>query len=297
MRAIIGFDPGVTSGVAVLSLEGETIFSGSFRNSRLEEIVEKISNIAQPLIVATDVSPPSNSASRLARMFGATLYYPTISMTVAEKQSMTSGAGVEDLHQRDALASAIAAYKAYRPMIEKIRQKSGAKYSIVLEKILKGEAPKIEDALIEKIKLVMPQKPSSIRAQLQMIKLNRDYLAKKVEQLTQSNSELNAKLKEVRQELESSRAETYKQVAADKKVKALEAQLHNIQRNERIVFQRTKLAEEKLEAIEKWLAAREGILLRVMREGEGLGIGEFTLVEDAREKLERIIKEHRFRKS
>lgn len=297
MRAIVGFDPGVTSGVAVLSLEGETIFLGSFRNSRLEEIVEKISNIAQPLIVATDVSPPSNSASRLARMFGATLYYPTISMTVAEKQSMTSGAGVEDLHQRDALASALAAYKTYRPMIEKIRQKSGAKYSIVLEKILKGEAPKIEDALIEKIKPVMPPKPSSMRAQLQMMKLNRDYLARKVEQLTQSNSELNAKLKEAGQELEKSMAETYRHVATDKKVKALEVQLHNIQSNERVVFQRTKLAEGKLEAIEKWLAAREGLLLRVMREGEGLGIGEFILTEDAREKLERIIKEHRSGKS
>jgi predicted RNase H-like nuclease (RuvC/YqgF family) len=297
LRAIIGFDPGVTSGVAVLSLDGEVVFLKSFRNIGLDGIIGSISKISKPLIVATDVYPPANSASKLARRLGATLYHPTVSMTVAEKQTLTSGEEFGDLHQRDALASAISAYKAYLPMIGKIRQKSGSKYEMVFEKILKGKANRIEDALVEKIKLSMPEKPSSLKAQLETMKINRDHFAKKVEYLTKKNKELQSKLKQTKKELEKFRSETYKQVTIDKKVKALKTQLHNLQRNDRSLFNRVKLAEGKLEAIETWLLKRKGQLLRVEKDGEGLHLGELTLVEDGREKIEKIIKKHRSRKS
>ena len=297
LRAIVGFDPGVTSGVAVISLNGEVLLLKSFRNSRFDELVGGIADVAKPVIVATDVSPPAHSAIRLSKTFGATLYYPTISLTVAEKQNLTSKEEVGDLHQRDALASAMAAYKTYRPMIDKIRQKSGSKYELVFEKIMRGEANKIEDALIEKIRVETPQKSSSLSAQLKIMKLNRDHLAEKAGHLAGENRELQSKLKQLRAELQKFVDENYRHVAADKKVKSLETQLHNLQANDRLLFQRAKLAEGKLEAIEAWLSQKKGELLRVEKEGEGLHIGDLTLVEDAREKLKKVIEEHRSRKA
>jgi predicted RNase H-like nuclease (RuvC/YqgF family) len=290
---IVGFDPGVTSGVAIISLQGELLFSDSFRNLRLEDIAEAVAKVGHPLIVATDVSPPSDSAARLCRMFGATLYYPTISLTVVEKQGMTYGGGVSDVHQRDAFASAISAFRNYRPMIDKIRSKVGDKYGMVFEKLLKGEAPKIQDALVEKIKVVMPPKPSSTTAQIETLKLTREHLVEQVEFLSQSNQELSVELREVRHELERYKSDTYRSVAADKKVKSLQAQLQNIQKNDRLLFQRAKLAEGKLEAMEKWMASHQGLLVKVGKEGDGMRIGDFTLIEDVHDKLERLIKEHR----
>lgn len=297
LRAIVGFDPGVTSGVAILSLGGEVIFLDSFRNAKLDEIIATITNIAKPIIIATDVSPPSRSASRLAKMFGATLYYPTISLTVAEKQTLISKNQVKDLHQRDALASAISAYKTYRPMIDKIRQKSGSKYAMVFEKILKGQANKIEDALVKRIDLKFPQKSSSLRKQFEMMKINRDHLAKKLDHLSKKNNELQSKLKQLKTQLHKFKSDNYKQVSIDKKVQSLQTQLHNLQKNGRVLFQRTKLAEGKLEAIEKWLSKRRGRLLRIEKEGDGLHLGDLTIVEDSRDTLEKIIREHRKRKS
>lgn len=289
----MGFDPGVTSGVAIMSLEGGLLFSESFRNVRLEDIAQAISKVGTPVILATDVSPPSDSASRLCRMFGATLFYPPISLTVSEKQAMTHGGGAGDVHQRDALASAIYAFRNYRPMIEKVRQKAGPKYGMVLEKLLKGEASKIQDALLERIKVVMPPKPSPAVSQIQTLKMTREHLAEQVAFLSQSNKELSAQLKDARRRVEQCRSETYRSVATDKKVASLEAQLHNLQKNDRVLFQRAKLAEGKLEAVEKWLATHEGVVVRIEKGGDGLRIGDFTLIEDVHDKLQRIIKEHR----
>jgi len=122
LRAIIGFDPGVTCGLAIINLNGEVIFIDSFRGKSVNQISEQITKSSHPLIVATDVSPSPDSVVRLAKSFGAVVFEPTISLTVEEKQTITSGISIRNTHQRDALAAALAAYRAYKPLIQKTKQ-------------------------------------------------------------------------------------------------------------------------------------------------------------------------------
>jgi predicted RNase H-like nuclease (RuvC/YqgF family) len=70
---IVGIDPGTTVGIAILSLNGELLFSNSFqgyvsRSSRQADI-----RSWKPAIVATDVYPTPAAVEKIRRSFKAVL--------------------------------------------------------------------------------------------------------------------------------------------------------------------------------------------------------------------------------
>lgn len=297
MRAIVGFDPGVTSGLAVISLGGEVLFLDSFRGKSINQISEEITKVAQPLIVATDVSPTPDSVVKLSRSFGAVLFEPTISLTVEEKQSMTSGISIKDIHQRDALAAALAAHRAYLPLIQKTKLKTGSKYEQVFEKILKGRSSKISEAAIEPAKLLPKKSSQDLLRQFRNLQINRDHLAREIERLREENADLSNELKKAKSEVEKFRSETYREFAQNKKIQELQTRISNLDKNQRQLFGRVKGSESRLEEIGRWLENRLDTPLICRKEGEGLKVGGVVLIEEPRSTIKKIIEEHRKRKS
>ncbi|MEM5798743.1 MAG: DUF460 domain-containing protein [Candidatus Aenigmatarchaeota archaeon] len=125
---IVGIDPGITTGITLLSPDGKIIVSISKRGMTFQEIVRFISSIARPVIFASDRCIPPKKIEKLAATFSARLITPEHSLTREEKHKLIreyfkSDIPAWDRHQKDSLAAAIFAWKSVRSLISKIERK------------------------------------------------------------------------------------------------------------------------------------------------------------------------------
>jgi hypothetical protein len=131
MGIIVGFDPGLTVGIAILNLKGNLISLASFKKIRRSEIVSHIINYGKTVLVATDVYTPPKTVRKLASTLNSKIWSPYRSMSVESKidivDSYIQDIGKEqtlfelpqNAHERDALAAAV---KTYRDHLNKFRQ-------------------------------------------------------------------------------------------------------------------------------------------------------------------------------
>ena len=127
---IVGFDPGLTVGIAILDLKGNLISLASFKEIRRSEIVSHIIDYGITVLVATDVYPPPKTVKKLASTLNSKIWSPYKSMSVESKIYIVdsflqdiSGDSIHEIpqnaHERDALAAAV---KTYRDHLNKFRQ-------------------------------------------------------------------------------------------------------------------------------------------------------------------------------
>ncbi|MEM3639241.1 MAG: DUF460 domain-containing protein [Fervidicoccaceae archaeon] len=131
---IVGIDPGMTYGIAILDIDGKIIYAGSWHKMSRLDAVEFIEKYGKPIVVATDVFPVPNSVKKIASQFGSEIFVPEKILSVEEKRTMVEEARkigeIEnvDAHTRDALAAAYAAYKALSRKLAEVNtylQKTG----------------------------------------------------------------------------------------------------------------------------------------------------------------------------
>jgi predicted RNase H-like nuclease (RuvC/YqgF family) len=147
-RVILGIDPGMSVGVAILDLAGTPLLVKSFKTPDRELILRTILSIGRPLLVAVDVAKPPELVEKIASMLDAILYTPEQDLSVEEKNSLTSryveryNVELEDSHARDALAAAIKAYGHIKPVIDevasKIRGIPGVSLEDAVSRVLRG---------------------------------------------------------------------------------------------------------------------------------------------------------------
>jgi len=128
---IVGFDPGLTVGIAILDLKGNLISLASFKEIRRSEIISHIINYGKTILVATDVYPAPKTVRKLATTLNSKIWSPYRSMSVDSKidivdsylQDNEKERNIYELpqnaHERDALAAAV---KTYRDHVNKFRQ-------------------------------------------------------------------------------------------------------------------------------------------------------------------------------
>jgi predicted RNase H-like nuclease (RuvC/YqgF family) len=126
---IVGIDPGTTTGVAVFDLSGNLILVKSGKNLSRSDISRIISDVGNPIIVSSDISPIPRSVERVATSFSARLIEPGETFSRKEKHETAKeymkvqGKAWKNRHERDALVSGIYAYKQVRQMVERISSK------------------------------------------------------------------------------------------------------------------------------------------------------------------------------
>ncbi len=220
---IVGIDPGITTGIAVIDLKGRVLFLDSSKNYDRGRLIEEVSSRGRAIIVAVDVSNPPEAVRKVAAQLGAQLYYPPEDLSVAQKRELASkalgGAVPVDTHQRDALA---AAYKAYLALKSKLGHVDSQLRKLgldidsarVKEAVIRGltVAEAVEEAIKERLESI-EEEPKKKRETEKREEPRDRHVEERLRELEAEVSLLRRSLRELREENERLRYETEKLVS------------------------------------------------------------------------------------
>ncbi len=65
----MGFDPGLTVGLAILDLNGNLLFLGSFKEITKSEIINIIMKFGRAILIATDVENSPKAVKKISYYF------------------------------------------------------------------------------------------------------------------------------------------------------------------------------------------------------------------------------------
>lgn len=117
---IVGIDPGITVGYAVLDIRGKVIKLRSSKQLELNSLISEIHSIGRVLLVGVDKMNSPSLVYKFATKLGAKLVSPKNDMRTMEKNILTKGLEFANDHERDSLASALFAYKEHNQLLKKI---------------------------------------------------------------------------------------------------------------------------------------------------------------------------------
>ncbi|MCY0849305.1 DUF460 domain-containing protein [Sulfuracidifex metallicus] len=124
-RIIVGLDPGLEVGIAIIDIHGRPLLLESRRSIDREEIINIIMSYGVPTIIATDVNPVPDAVKKIASTLNCRLFVPDREISAEEKQQIVSifskktGMRIIDAHTRDSLSAAL---KAFHEIENKLRQ-------------------------------------------------------------------------------------------------------------------------------------------------------------------------------
>jgi len=122
-HVVVGVDPGTTTAVAIVGLDGEVLDVLSTRTADNAEVTEWIVERGRPVIVAADVTPMPSTVEKLRRSFDAAGWTPDRDLPVDVKQHRTREEGYDNDHERDAMAAAFGAFDAHTDQFDRIAAK------------------------------------------------------------------------------------------------------------------------------------------------------------------------------
>ena len=239
---ILGIDPGVVTGVAVLDLNGRVLLLHSGRNLSRGRVLDLVYEVGTPIIVATDVSTPPDYVKKLCAMTQAVLYTPERDMSVAEKAEIATklareqGIQVRDPHQRDALAAAYRAFIEYKPKFDKVVEEV-KKLSIPLPidevKMLVVKGYSIKQA----IDIVLNRLRKVSNTKIIVIREKDEHMSEKVKELESTVKVLESELRRVEnekkrleEELQRLQDEMYIKIKRDIEVRELIIKVQNLEK-------------------------------------------------------------------
>jgi predicted RNase H-like nuclease (RuvC/YqgF family) len=147
---IVGIDPGTTTGIAVLDLDGSLLLIKSGKNLAKSDISRIVSDVGNPIIVSSDINPIPRSVQKIAISFSARLMEPSETFSRKEKHDFareymkSHGRAWANRHERDALVSGIYAWKQVRQIVGRIDSRlrkarisdNSVRYKIMAEVLL-----------------------------------------------------------------------------------------------------------------------------------------------------------------
>ena len=130
---IVGVDPGISTGIAALTLKGDLLMLTSGKELGRGQVIRMIAEHGVAVLIATDVNPAPLYVKKLAAMLNAELFVPPHSLSVEEKRALVSEyveklsipLKIRDSHQRDALAAALYALRKFSAKFMEVREKIG----------------------------------------------------------------------------------------------------------------------------------------------------------------------------
>ncbi len=128
---IVGIDPGNTSAVAAVGLDGELKLLESSREFPPREIIKRLVETGKPVVVACDTEKMPATVEKVASSVGARKFVPDEDLESQRKKEMGQG---DNSHEIDAAASAFYAYNNLQRQIQKIdrdTQKTGEERAMV----------------------------------------------------------------------------------------------------------------------------------------------------------------------
>ena len=281
-HVLVGVDPGTTTAVAIVSLDGSVLDVLSTRTADTAAVIEWIVERGRPVVVAADVTPMPNTVEKIRRSFDAAGWIPGSDLPIDEKQHRTREEGYENDHERDALAAALFAFDDHEDQFERIARKTPPRLDrgVVTARVVAGEesVETVVDDLTadadgggdddeeEHVERELSAEEKRIRTLERQV----ERLQGHVDELESTVAEKDERIEELEGELEESRREERRDARERRTVSRLE--------------RRNDALERDVEAREERIEALEGKLAR-LKELWKLDHSNFADVEEKRQGL------------
>ncbi|MCS7097874.1 MAG: DUF460 domain-containing protein [Candidatus Methanomethyliaceae archaeon] len=283
---IVGIDPGIVCGIAILDLNGRVLHLSSGRNITRGQITRTIISLGRALVFASDVNPPPSMILKLAASHNAIIFYPESFLKVEEKSIIIEkiiseqNIKVKDSHQSDALAAALKAYLSYKNKLEQCIshvKELGAQVDLeevkalvirgmsIRDAIMTSKIPKVEKSVKIKKQRSEKERIKFLKSKLELMKLEREYLLAKVKELESKAEELEEELRLKKIEVKSiDKDEIDRRVSSYiSEIGRLRAELEK-EKNEKQLLKSylTSLASRELMIFKKISSLREALELQ-----------------------------------
>ncbi|MFB6077917.1 MAG: DUF460 domain-containing protein [Halarchaeum sp.] len=232
-RVFVGVDPGTTTAVALVDLDGHVLDVLSTRTADTADVIEWIVERGRPVLVAADVTPMPATVDQIRRSFDAAGWEPDSDLPVDEKQHRTRDTGYDNDHERDATAAALYAHDAHDDQIRRITRKTPPRVErgdVVKRVLADGETVEVAvDALTDDDgddgDDDHEHEARELTEEEQTIKRLRERVGRLDDHVTDLEAELDAKderIADLEAELEDARREERKEARERREVTRLE---------------------------------------------------------------------------
>ncbi len=238
-HVVVGVDPGTTTAVAIVGLDGEVLDVLSTRTADSAEVTEWIVERGRPVIVAADVTPMPSTVEKLRRSFDAAGWTPDRDLPVDVKQHRTREEGYDNDHERDAMAAAFGAFDAHKDQFERIAAKvpPGQDVGPVVARVVAG-GESVETVLDDLRddggdESAEPDQPDNEQSpeqkRISQLESQVAQLQSHVESLEDTIDEKDAEIDDLEGKLSEARSETRKEARKDREVTRLERENRRLQ--------------------------------------------------------------------
>jgi len=292
---IVGVDPGTTTAVAVLDLNGNLLGVKSKKNWNISEVVEYITSLGKPVVIATDRSNPPEFVLKLKALFQAVLWMPKEDMSVEKKRSLTVGFQFINDHERDAIASAIEAYNSFRNKMRNVEKRIpfGVDVDLIKAEVIRGTP--LKDLIESRDK---KEEETSKKSERRIETVRKDRI---LEELEEENKMLKKEIKYLKDEIERLKAkimvlsnEMTERIKRDNYIRALKSEITELKKELRKKNEVIDELKKRIEILKKMKSLElEGykvvkVLKKFTRDGIdeldemlGLGKGDVVLIRDS----------------
>jgi len=256
---VVGIDPGTTTAVAVVDLDGELLNVTSSRSSDTAEVIEWIIERGRPVVVAADVRSMPSTVEKIRRSFDAAAWTPDDDLRVVDKKRATSEDEyrLENDHERDAAAAATFAYRDHSDSFDAVRRKTprDVDEDEVLARVLSDELS-VETA-IEAVRADGdedehdPREPTEEERHINRLEEQVARLKDHVEELEDRVDRKNDEIDELEEEVTRAKSEKAREVRERREVKRLERKNDELRRKLKKERRARKKTREKLDRLKK----------------------------------------------
>ena len=259
---IAGVDPGTTTGLALLDLQGKLVKLHSSRGMSVPDIIEMITRSGRPLVIATDVKPIPGTVEKIRRSFKAIPGEPDESLTLEDKINLAKPYGYNNDHERDALGAAANFYRHNKNKFDQIKKRvpPGLDIDEAIARVMKGETidsavaslsgrdlkqeQKVEAKPIEEPDKMVAELTGTIKRQQDTIESLRMYLEEVRTEIKKKNRTIESRDENIR----SLKAGTYSKI---RKYKELRIREDRIRQLKSAVKEKESVIEELKEQVEE----------------------------------------------
>jgi predicted RNase H-like nuclease (RuvC/YqgF family) len=259
-HVLVGIDPGTTTAVAVVGIDGEVLDVVSTRTADMAAVIEWIIERGRPILVAADVTPMPETVEKIRRSFDAAGWTPDRDLPVDTKKHRTREEGYDDDHQRDAMAAALAAFDDHEDQFERVARKVPPRQEVgeVLARVIADEEP-VEAVLAdladdegeddEEENEHTERELTEEEKQIKRLKARVDRLEEHTDTLKETIEQKDEKLREYEDELSAARREERREARERREVTRLERENDRLERKVEEQGDRIEDLEGKLERL------------------------------------------------
>jgi predicted RNase H-like nuclease (RuvC/YqgF family) len=238
---IVGIDPGTTTAIAVLTLDGELRMLHSSRTISIPQVIEMIAEQGRPLVIASDVFPTPNAVEKIRRAFNAVSSSPFEVLSAQSKIEFATPYGYSNNHERDAIAAAVSFFRKNKNKLEQIRKKipPGVDASEVIAQVVRGKSmeavisgltsPGIKEPHTHEVPEKRGEEAFNLRGS---IKKYEDIIGEMKDQQAFFKNELAIKNENIRgleEIIKKQRSEVYKKLKKDKTIQIKDMDIQRLQ--------------------------------------------------------------------